>query len=123
METIETKLKNHILSKYKNLMAFCNEIDMPWTTLNSILTRGIARASICNVLKITNGLGIDAESLLDDLIVPREPVSEPLSIEDRKILTDYHFLDEFGQEAVIETISREKNRCIKQSREKEGAIS
>lgn len=123
METIETKLKTYILSNYKTLMAFCNEIDMPWTTLNSILNRGVARASIANILKITNGLEIDAESLLDNMIVPRKPIMEPLSIADRKILEDYHFLDEFGQEAVIETINREKNRCIKQSREKEGAIS
>lgn len=123
METIEEKIKKEILKNYKNLTAFCSEIGMPWTTLDSILKRGVAKASITNVLKITNGLGIDAESLLDNLIVPRAPIQEPLTFEDRKLIEDFHFLDEFGQTNVLSVIANEKNRCISQNREKEESIS
>lgn len=122
METIEEKLRKEILKNHKNLAAFCAEIDMPWTTLDSILKRGIAKASITNVLKITNGLGIDAESLLDNLIVPRVPITEPLTFEDRKILEDFHFLDEYGQTNVMSVLTNEKNRCVSQNREKEEGI-
>ena len=122
METIEEKLKKEILKNHKNLAAFCTEIDMPWTTLDSILKRGIAKASITNVLKITNGLGIDAESLLDNLIVPRVPITEPLTFEDRKLLEDFHFLDEYGQTNVMSVLANEKNRCVSQNREKEEGI-
>ena len=42
---------------------------MPWTTLDSILKRGIANSNITNVLKITRELGLDSEKLVDGIIV------------------------------------------------------
>lgn len=45
---------------------------MPWTTLDSILKRGVANSNITNVLKITRELGLDAEKLVDGSIVPIE---------------------------------------------------
>lgn len=54
---------------------FCETIDMPWTTLDSILKRGIANSNITNVLKITRELKLDAEKLVDGYIsyVDEEP--------------------------------------------------
>lgn len=124
MKTLEDSLKEYILNNYKNLTVFCNKIGMPWTTLDSIFKRGIKKSSIVNVLKITHELGIDTESLLDDKIVLRsEAVTVDIPHDDRKILVDYHALDEYGQIAVLETLDREKRRCLAQDREKEGAIS
>ena len=50
---------------------------MPWTTLDSILKRGIANSNITNVLKITRELGLDAEKLVDGelLFVSDEPTT------------------------------------------------
>ena len=48
---------------------FSEKIDMPWTTLDSILKRGIANSNITNVLKITRELGLDSEKLVDGIIV------------------------------------------------------
>ena len=42
---------------------------MPWTTLDSILKRGMANSNITNVLKITRELGLDAEKIVDGDIV------------------------------------------------------
>lgn len=124
MKALEDSLKEYILNNYKNLTVFCNKIGMPWTTLDSIFKRGIKKSSIVNVLKITHELGIDTESLLDDKIVLRsEAVTVDIPHGDRKILADYHALDEYGQIAVLETLDREKRRCLAQDREKEGAIS
>lgn len=68
MGPLETELKEMIISRYGSLAKFANEIDMSWTTLDSILKRGILKANIVNVLKITGKLGIDTEKLGDGLI-------------------------------------------------------
>ena len=79
MGPLETELKEMIISRYGSLAKFANEIDMSWTTLDSILKRGILKANIVNVLKITGELGIDTEKLGDGLIVmlPNEDISSP----------------------------------------------
>lgn len=63
MDEIELNLKRMIIAQYGSLKKFCEKIDMPWTTLNSILKRGVANSNITNILKITNELKIDTESL------------------------------------------------------------
>ena len=42
---------------------------MPWTTLDSILKRGVANSNISNVMKITRELGVDTESLASGTII------------------------------------------------------
>ena len=68
MEPLELEIKKLILDKYGNLSRFANEIDMSWTTLDSILKRGILKANIVNVLKITNALNINTEKLGEGII-------------------------------------------------------
>ena len=65
MNDLESKLKSLIIERYGSLKKFTEIIDMPWTTLDSILKRGIANSNITNVLKITRELGLDAERLVD----------------------------------------------------------
>ena len=62
MNELESNIKALILKKYGSMKKFCETIDMPWTTLDSILKRGIANSNITNVLKITRELGLDAEN-------------------------------------------------------------
>ena len=70
MNDLELQLKELILRRYGSLKNFCEIIEMPWTTLDSILKRGISKANISNVLKISHELGIDTESLASGKIVP-----------------------------------------------------
>ena len=58
MNELESNIKALILKKYGSMKKFCETIDMPWTTLDSILKRGIANSNITNVLKITRELGL-----------------------------------------------------------------
>ena len=44
---------------------------MPWSTLDSILKRGIANSNITNVMKITKELGVDTENLASGIIINR----------------------------------------------------
>lgn len=46
-----------------SLKAFAKKTDIPYTTLYSILDRGVGKASIDNVLKICRTLGITAEEM------------------------------------------------------------
>lgn len=76
MKNVENELKELILDRYGNLSEFCKKIDLPWTTLDSILKRGVDKANIRNILKITSELGIDVERLASGEIVYKEDESQ-----------------------------------------------
>lgn len=78
MNELESNLKALIIQEYGSLKKFTEIIDMPWTTLNSILNRGVANSNITNVLKITRELGLDAEKLVDGEIC--KSVSAPTTL-------------------------------------------
>lgn len=71
--TIEEKLKEYIISNYKSLRNFVNTsgVDMPYTTVDGIIKRGIGSASIDNVFRICDALGISADALIEGEIVPK----------------------------------------------------
>lgn len=69
MNELESNLKELIINNYGSLKKFSESINMPWTTLDSILKRGVANSNISNVLKITKALNINAEKLVDGEIV------------------------------------------------------
>lgn len=81
---IEDELKELILSKYKSIRAFTKDIDIPYSTLDTMLKRGISGASISSVLKICKNLGIDADSLMDNKIVFKSTLTNQLC-EDKEI--------------------------------------
>ncbi|WP_035121195.1 helix-turn-helix domain-containing protein [Cohnella panacarvi] len=54
-----------LIDKRGSRRAFAEEIGMPPTTLQSMLTRGLARASVVNVVKVCQALGITVEQLGD----------------------------------------------------------
>lgn len=70
MAEIEVRIKEMIIQRYGSMKKFCEIIDMPWTTLDSILKRGIANSNITNVLKITKELHINTELLASGIIKP-----------------------------------------------------
>ena len=79
MNELESNLKALIIQKYGSLKKFTEIIDMPWTTLDSILKRGIANSNITNVLKITRELNLDAEKLVDGEICKNIPTPTTLA--------------------------------------------
>lgn len=79
MAETEIKIREMIISKYGSLKKFCEVINMPWTTLDSILKRGIANSNITNVMKITKELGIDTESLANGIITDSKSKSTKIS--------------------------------------------
>ncbi len=72
MNPLEIRLKELIINQYGSLKKFSECIDMPWTTLDSILKRGIPNSNISNIMKITRELKLDTEKLVDGEIVPHD---------------------------------------------------
>lgn len=70
--TTEEKLKDFILSKYRSLREFTQEINMPYSTMTTILKRGIDNSNVQNIIKICQALEIKADDLAEGNIVPIE---------------------------------------------------
>ena len=60
----EDLLKELILSKYKSVREFTTHLEMPYSTLDSIFKRGVRKASVDNIIKICDSLGISADALV-----------------------------------------------------------
>jgi DNA-binding transcriptional regulator YhcF (GntR family) len=56
-----TKLINE---KFPSVRNFAESIGVPYTTVRSILERGVGNAKVGNILKITEGLGITTDDLI-----------------------------------------------------------
>lgn len=61
--TTEEKLRHLILSKYKSIREFTIDADIPYTTMDSILRRGIGNSSVDNIIKVCETLGISVDAL------------------------------------------------------------
>ena len=64
----EQFLRNLILDKYISLRQFSIEADIPYSSLMTILSRGIGGASFDMVMHICNKLEIDPATLTVDTI-------------------------------------------------------
>lgn len=73
--TIEEELKNLILSRFKSLREFTIYYDIPYSTVNSILKRGVENSSVSNVIKICQALSISTDELAEGRIVPSEDIN------------------------------------------------
>lgn len=64
MKDKRTKIIEELIDKnWPNKKAFAENINIPYTTLRSMLARGIGNATVDNVLKVCKGLGITTEQL------------------------------------------------------------
>lgn len=55
----ELKLRNLILDRYASLRQFANDADIPYSTLMTLLSRGVGGASFDIVIRICKILEID----------------------------------------------------------------
>lgn len=92
----EQQLRELIELKYGSVRQMALKIDMPASTINSILNRGILKSNVDNIFKICSALDIRPESLAEgiDFHKQAENSSEIVSI--------YNQLDEGRQENVVD---------------------
>ena len=84
---IEDELKEYILSRYQSLKEFSDYADLPNSTVNTILTRGVLNAKVENVIKICKALNISADSLSEGKIEPKFDYVKP-SLDIKDIVDD-----------------------------------
>ena len=61
--TIEEQLKNEILYKFKSVREFALSANIPYSTVDSVLKRGIKKSGVGTVIKIFSFLDLDMESI------------------------------------------------------------
>jgi len=69
-----------------NMKAFAESVDIPYTTLRSMLSRGIGNASVDNVLKVCKGLGITTDELEEMANGDKEINKSDLTAKDEKAI-------------------------------------
>ena len=89
----EDKLKQLILSRYSSVKSFAEENGMPYSTVRSILERGIMNANVENAIKICSALGIRPE-IFSPLLATQN--------EHPEILTIYNQLEDPNKEKVLD---------------------
>lgn len=104
---LEERLRGAMVAKYKNVRVFAAKAGVPYTTVVSMLKRGVMNASVGTVIKICRCLGISADALADGEIVPYEKSNIDLSPAERDLIEKYRALDERGRRAVDDTAERE----------------
>lgn len=92
---VEEKLKDLIIEKYNSVKSFALSIGIPYTTLDSILKRGIDKANVLNIIKICNALGIDVDELSNGQIKPKlkgqdSPSPDAIDVTKLKNYVPYH---------------------------------
>lgn len=66
---IENKIKEIIIQRYGSVKSFSAKIGVPYTTIDTILKRGLLKSNVLNVIKMCVELGIDVEELAKNKIV------------------------------------------------------
>lgn len=97
--TIENRLKELILSRHGSVKSFADACGLPYGTVDTILRRGVNKASITNIIKICKTLKISTDELALGRItaVARELPEENRSKEITEILRNArNSLDEYS---------------------------
>lgn len=115
-------LKRLIEQNYNSVKEFSKCCNLPYTTVYTILKNGVGKANVNNIIVICRELNITVEQLYDIAGDKKEQhnIITSLGISSKDKLTDsesqllkkYHFLDEYGKEAVDSILNVEYNRCV-----------
>lgn len=94
--TTEDKLKAYILERYRSLREFCLTHDIPNSTLDSVLKRGIDNSSVGVIFTICKALNISPDALAEGEIVPR-PLYNTMVVDGNQIDIEYKESKEVDQ--------------------------
>lgn len=86
---IEDDLKQKILEKYKSVRAFTTAVQIPYSTIDSMLKKGLSGTAVSTVIKVCESLNLDVDALVNGKIKEKSPVEENLSTEDKDAILGY----------------------------------
>ena len=109
---IEQKLKALIIEKYGSVKEFSLAAGLPYTTLDSILKRGVEKANVLNIIKLCNVLNLDVDALAAGYLKPKQSnVTVAISPAERETIKKYRALDDHGKDMVDTVLAKEYSRC------------
>lgn len=108
--TLEEQLKHEILNRYKSIREFSAMTGIPYSTVDSVLKRGIKNSGVGTVIKIFSFLDIDVESIpsetLKHLNTPVETKNSPSTAEtvpgEEQLISLYRELNDEGREKLVD---------------------
>ena len=86
--TLEERLKKIILARYRTVKDFAAEIDLAYSTVDTILRRGVKKASVTNIITICHALNISVDELAQGNIVSVESTNNQKKIVEVSALLD-----------------------------------
>ena len=107
--TIEEKLKSLILSRYKSVREFTTMADIPYSTVRSILERGVDNSSVINVIKMCDVLNINVDALAHGYIERRHKNIQPTVLDLNDFVNSIFFEIENAQKLMIDEIEIDTN--------------
>ena len=94
--TLEEKLKNHILLRYKSIREFVNAADIPYSTVDAILRRGIMNANVNSISKLASVLDLSVDALLRGELKEKRTDSDNAPVNGRLTPAKLRYLDELS---------------------------
>ncbi|MCI5629967.1 MAG: helix-turn-helix domain-containing protein [Clostridium sp.] len=92
-------IKSLIQNTGMSTKAFANMCDIPYTTLRSMLERGVENASVNNVIKVCKNLNICVETLYEECDNPK------ITKDEKNLLDNYNKLNDIGKKEANKRIS------------------
>lgn len=108
--SVETELKELIVSRFKSIRQFSNEINIPATTIQSMLNSGIENAGVKKVMKICDFLGIDTDALADGYIKERKANPIDITVFEYELIKKYRSLIQPDKKAVDDLLDNLSSR-------------
>lgn len=121
----EQQLKDLVINKYGSIRNFALQIEMPYSTVDSIFKRGILNASVTNIIRICDVLEISVDSLSRGIVEPQltRNSTTHLTSGEQELLRIYRSLNSAGKDLLMANAKAcDGNPELKQDRSRSEAI-
>lgn len=98
---IEDQLKTKILDKYKSVRAFTTAIQIPYSTIDSMLKKGLSGTAVSTVLKVCENLNLDVDALVNGEIKEKSSVADSMLTEDNDTVLGYRIYKSLIESGLI----------------------
>lgn len=120
MGHLEQRLKTIMCERFGSVKEFALAAEIPYTTVDSILKRGVGKANVVNIIKICTTLEIDTDALASGIIKERPAqIQVAITMNEHDHIKKYRALDEHGKDIVETVLLKEYERCSSTSTEEE----
>ncbi|HJI35497.1 MAG TPA: hypothetical protein OIL95_13720 [Coprobacillaceae bacterium] len=105
--SVEQELKQLMIAKSSSVRQFAIDVELPYTTIMSMLNKGIGNAGVNKIIKICDYLKIDVDALAEGRIEEKMSYNSNLSYSEQEHIEKYRSLNKDGKEVVDIILERE----------------